>query len=344
MKRIISWILIVIFSLIIVILQSILLIKPGVSDISKGNSIKELSSDDIANEKKKIKQKYLDLAKEIDEKYITKEAELEEEYEVKEKEIDAKYTKQMLEDGWFEDQSKKNDEKSKLSREKSDKSLNFFTQKYEEKRSLSSLQNDEIEKLNNYNSERFSLIVKGVVKVSGALFIIAVFFIWILAQINKVIRSKNKVKESWAQIEVFLKRRYDLIPNIVSTIKGYTKYESKTLETVIEARTEALNTQDKAKEIELNNTISKDVNQILLLEESYPDLKANDNYLSLQEELRNTEDEISNAREGYNKSVLRYQNLIETIPTNIFSNILGYEDELFFSIDEKESNSPEINF
>lgn len=342
MKKKCSWFLVIVISLIVIVLPSILLIKPGIGDINDGNLIKKLTSDEITEEKNKITQKYLDLSKELDEKYIAKEAELDKEYEDKESTIDAKYNKQMLEDGWFEEQSKKNDEKSKLNREKSQKSLDLFTQKQSEKKALSDNEEDEIADLSEYNSERSLLIIKGIFKIACAILIMAIFFGWVFAQINKVIRNKNRVKESWAQIEVFLKKRYDLIPNIVSTIKGYTSHESTTLEKVIENRTEALQTHDKAKEIELNKNISKDVNQLLLLGEAYPDLKANENYLSLQEELKNIENEIASARERYNKVVLRYQNTIQTIPTNIFASILGYKEELFFSTDDNET--PTVSF
>lgn len=343
MKKLIPWTLVILVTVLVIGLPSYFLIIPGKNELKSGLNIKELTSEDILNEKNNITQKYLTLSSETDKKYLTKESELEAEYKEKLDIISAKYTKKMGEDGWFEEQKKINEEKSVLDREKSSKSMTLFTEKNSEKQAL--LESERIEKnsIDDKNTERTNLIRNGIIKIVIASIVMIIYTIWIISQVNKLIRNKNKVKESWSQIEVALKKRYDLIPNLVSIVKGFAKHESATLEKVTNMRTFAIKTHDKAKEIELNNNISKEVSQIMLLSEAYPDLKSNENFLSLQTELRNTENEISDARELYNKSVLKYQNTIQSIPTNIFANIMGYENELFFSIEEEEKEAPKID-
>ena len=145
---------------------------------------------------------------------------------------------------------------------------------------------------------------------------------------NKLVNSRNKVKDQWAQIDVQLKRRADLIPNLVETVKGYAKHEKNTLTEVIEA----------------NNQLTGALNKLFALSESYPELKANQNFISLQNDLKDTEDKISYARQFYNDTVLTYNNLVQMFPSNIVANMFKFEVYEFFKIEEKEKEVPKVSF
>lgn len=157
---------------------------------------------------------------------------------------------------------------------------------------------------------------------------------------NSLISKRNNVKESFSGIEVQLKRRYDLIPNIVNTVKAYAKHESSTFEAITKARTEAMQSgstiHDKAKaENEVTNTLKS----LFAISENYPDLKANQNFLNLQNELSDTEDKLSSARRFYNNSVKSLNTAIESIPTNIIASIFHFKKEEFFEIAKEEKES-----
>ncbi len=366
MKKFISWSFLIIVSIVIVLVSGYLLIQPGINDIKVANKIKIMSNEEITAAKKQIEEKYIDENEKLNQKYIILEKELEDEYALKEdeiskkydtleKELEKKYTKNMRDSKWYEEQTqlmneksalhkKENQESMSLTKEKMTKSSNLWQQKNTEQETLSKLKSNEITKINNHNNERKSIYLAGVFKIIAAIILIVIYISWVIRQFNKIITSKNRVKGNWSQIEVGLKRRYDLIPNLVATIKGLTKHESKTLEKITKIRTQALSSKNKQQEINLNNNMTEQINQILLLAEKYPTLKSNENYLKLQDELRNTEDEIAQARGNYNNAVLHYQNLIKSIPTNLFAIILGYKDELFFDIDDKEKELPKVDF
>ena len=151
--------------------------------------------------------------------------------------------------------------------------------------------------------------------------IVIVIVLWIVTTYNRLITLRNRVRDQWAQIDVQLKRRFDLIPNLVNTIKGYTKHESETLENVIKARNTFLNANTKEEEIKANGELTNAMTKLFALSESYPDLKANTNFMDLQKELDETEDKIMSARQFYNDTVMIYNNKIETIPSNIVASI-----------------------
>lgn len=161
---------------------------------------------------------------------------------------------------------------------------------------------------------------------------------------NKLVNSRNKVKDQWAQIDVQLKRRADLIPNLVETVKGYAKHEKNTLTEVIEARNKFVSAGSINEEIEANNQLTDALNKLFALSESYPELKANQNFISLQNDLKDTEDKISYARQFYNDTVLTYNNLVQMFPSNIIANMFKFEVYEFFKIEEKEKEVPKVSF
>lgn len=175
--------------------------------------------------------------------------------------------------------------------------------------------------------------------------IIVVIGFYVVSLYNGLVKLRNQVKNAWSQIDVQLKRRHDLIPNLIETVKGYMKHEKETLENITEARSAAMSAgsvADKAKaETQLNGAMSK----FFVVVENYPDLKANQNFLSLQEELTSTENKISFSRQNYNDQVLFYNNKIQMFPSNIVAGMFGFKEEVFFEIEEpKEREVPNVQF
>lgn len=182
----------------------------------------------------------------------------------------------------------------------------------------------------------------GVIILIIVIVVIALFLISIY---NSLVKLRNQVKNAWAQIDVQLKRRHDLIPNLIETVKGYMTHERETLENITKARSQAVQAEgigDKAKaEGELTSALGK----FNLVVENYPDLKANQNFLSLQEELTSTENKISFSRQNYNDQVLFYNNKIQMFPSNIVAGMFKFNEEEFFEIaDEKEKEVPKVSF
>ena len=177
------------------------------------------------------------------------------------------------------------------------------------------------------------------------LLIVVVLGIYVASCYNKLILNRNKVKDSWAQIDVQLKRRADLIPNLVETVKGYAKHEKETLEEVIKARNSFNTASTIEEEIEANNQITGALNRLFALSEAYPELKANANFMSLQTDLKDVEDKISYARQFYNDIVLTYNNAVEMFPSNIIANMFNFKKEKFFEIENaKEKEAPKVSF
>ena len=152
------------------------------------------------------------------------------------------------------------------------------------------------------------------------------------------------VKDQWAQIEVLLKRRADLIPNIVETVKGYASHEKETLENVISARNKAVSANTPESEMKANGELTQALGRLFALAEAYPDLKANTNFMQLQDELKNTEDKIAYARQFYNDAVLKYKNKLEMFPSNIIANMFGFKPEPFFEANEVDKEVPQVKF
>ena len=174
--------------------------------------------------------------------------------------------------------------------------------------------------------------------------IVIVLAIWITGVYNSLVMLRNKVKDQWAQIDVYLKRRFDLIPNLVETVKGYAKHEQETLEKVIQARNSAVSAQTPEEEMKANGELTQALSRLFALTEAYPDLKANTNFTKLQDELTETENKIAYARQFYNDTVLSYKNKLEMFPSNIIANIFNFKPEPFFEVDSKERENVQVKF
>ncbi len=184
-----------------------------------------------------------------------------------------------------------------------------------------------------------------IVVVALALFLVILY--------NSLVTMRVRVDEAWSDIDVQLKRRYDLIPNLVETVKGYAKHESQTLEAVIDARSKAAQVTvdaahatdaDMQKLSEAQNGLTGALGRLFALAESYPDLKANQNFLQLQNDLTDTEDKIQAARRFYNGTVRDYNTKVETVPSNIVASIFGFTKRAFFEIGESERGNVKVQF
>lgn len=166
---------------------------------------------------------------------------------------------------------------------------------------------------------------------------------------NSLVMAKQRVKEAWSTTQTQLKRRYDLIPNLIETVKGYAKHESQTLEKVTEARASAMNTQEpSAKKTQEENMLTGALKSVFALSENYPDLKANQNFLELQQELSDTETKIQATRQFYNTMVLSLNTKIQMFPSNMIAGMFGFKPEQFFELDENEkaaaNTAPKVSF
>jgi len=172
--------------------------------------------------------------------------------------------------------------------------------------------------------------------------VIILLVLIIIGLYNGLIRLKNRVSEASSDMDVQMKRRYDLIPNLVETVKGYAAHEKETLDRVISARTQAMNTgsADPAQKVAAENALSSTLKSIFALAESYPDLKANQNFLELQRELTDTEDKIMASRRFYNTNVRDFNTKLQVFPTNIIGKMLGFTDFKFFEVTEAKEKEP----
>ena len=181
-----------------------------------------------------------------------------------------------------------------------------------------------------------------VLIIIGAIVLLLIFYV--VGVYNGLVNLRNMVKDQWAQIEVLLKRRADLIPNIVETVKGYASHEKETLENVISARNKAVSANTPESEMKANGELTQALGRLFALAEAYPDLKANTNFMQLQDELKNTEDKIAYARQFYNDAVLKYKNKLEMFPSNIIANMFGFKPEPFFEANEVDKEVPQVKF
>ncbi len=170
--------------------------------------------------------------------------------------------------------------------------------------------------------------------------IIGVFLFWVVLTYNRLITIKNRVKEAWADIEVQLRRRYDLIPNLVETVKGYASHEREVFERVTEARTKAMGAQTLKEKGEAENVLSGALKTLFAVSENYPVLRASENFLELQRELRDTEDKIQAARRFYNGNVRDLNIKIESFPVNLIASNFGFKQAEFFEIEEAAAKEP----
>ena len=180
----------------------------------------------------------------------------------------------------------------------------------------------------------------------GLSLLLAVVFLGVLGVFlyNAVIKLKNKCNEAWADIDTQLKRRYDLIPNLVETVKGYASHESQTLEKVVQARTAAMNAQSIKEKEQAENMLSDTLKSIFALSEQYPELKANQNFLDLQKTLKEIEEHIQMSRRYYNATVRDFNTKIQTFPNNIFAKMFSFKDREFFQATDEEKQNTKVSF
>ncbi len=173
---------------------------------------------------------------------------------------------------------------------------------------------------------------------------IVALVIWIIAVFNALITLRNRTQEAWSDIDVQLKRRYDLIPNLVETVKGYARHEAGTFEKVTLARAAAMNAQGAAARAEAENALSQTLKSLFALAENYPDLKASQNFLQLQDDLKDAEDKIQAARRFYNANVRDFNTKIEVFPNNLIASNLNFKKYEFFEIAEAERQNVQVKF
>jgi LemA protein len=173
-----------------------------------------------------------------------------------------------------------------------------------------------------------------------ALGLVAVVLLWAIVVFNRLVALRNRVDNGWSQIDVQLRRRYDLIPNLVEAVKGYATHERETFERVTAARQAAIAASGVAGQAEAENVLTAGLRQLLAVVEAYPDLKANENFLALQEELTGTESKIAYARQFYNDQVMRLNTAIQSFPASVIAGLFHFESREFFEIDDPSARGP----
>ena len=324
--------------------------------------------------------KYDALKVSIEEKYDNLEKEIEEKYKKEEKEINNKINdnnvlknKEFFANGLSKKYYELSDKGTELYKEKS----SLDTKKREEKREneikekkeindnegnktneletiesnkkyeltrLSQKKESEIFEINNIKKNKSEIRTIGLKRIFSGCIIILIPFIYAIIVFNKLTKLLNVVKEKWSQIDVLLKQRADLIPNIVETVKGYSLHEKSALTKIIKARNQIVKAKTKEDEINANKDLNTAISRLFVLQEDYPELKADANFINLQNNLSEIEENISFKREDYNKAVLKYKNKLEMFPSNIVASLFNFKPELFFNIDENEKENININF
>ncbi len=193
----------------------------------------------------------------------------------------------------------------------------------------------------------FLISTGGIIGIVIAVLVVLLIF-WIVIVYNKLIQMRNKVRNGWSQIDVQLKRRFDLIPNLAETVKGYAEMEKGIFEDFAKARglyAQASQTGDVAQAAEANATLGGTLSRLLMVQERYPDLKANTNFQEMMKQLKDTEDKISYSRQFYNDTVLNYNNKLEVFPNNIIAGMFKFELAKFFEVsDEVQREAPKVKF
>ncbi len=176
--------------------------------------------------------------------------------------------------------------------------------------------------------------------------LVVVFGLYLMGTYNGLVRARNEVKNAWSAIDVQLKRRYDLIPNLIETVQGYAGHERQTLEAVTKARQQAISFTGSVEErAKVENVLTQTLRSLFAVAEAYPDLKANQNFMALQEELANTENKIGFSRQFYNDAAMRYKNRTEIFPSNIIAGMFNFKAEPFFQTEAPaERTAPQVKF
>lgn len=176
--------------------------------------------------------------------------------------------------------------------------------------------------------------------ILGVLILVFLF----VGYFNRIVRAENRIDNAWGQIDVQLRRRAELIPNLIETVKGYAKHEREVLENVTKARSALMSAQTPQQGIDADNMLERALGKLFAVAEAYPDLKANTNFLQLQDELTHTENKVAFARQRYNDVVLEYNNTIETFPGNIFAGLMGKKEKEMLQIPPETREVPKVSF
>lgn len=174
--------------------------------------------------------------------------------------------------------------------------------------------------------------------------IAVVILIWVVAKYNQLVGLRNRIENAWSQIDVQLKRRADLIPNLVETVKGYASHESDVFENVTKARSALMGAHGAKEAAEAQNQVTDALKSLFAVAEAYPELKANENFMMLQEELSGTASKIAFSRQFYNDTVMAYNTLIQSFPTNIISNSFGFKEREYFPVDDASREDVKVQF
>ncbi|HPE15129.1 MAG TPA: LemA family protein [Bacilli bacterium] len=172
--------------------------------------------------------------------------------------------------------------------------------------------------------------------------LVALLLIYVFVTYNSLIQLSNKVKEAFATMDVYLKKRWDLIPNIVETVKGYAKHEKDTLESVINLRNGAYDKMSQSDKIDANEKLTAGISKLMMLAENYPDLKANQNFMDLSSQLTKVEDDIANSRKYYNAVVRNMNDKVQMFPSNIFAGLFGFKEKKFYEANESERENVKV--
>lgn len=174
--------------------------------------------------------------------------------------------------------------------------------------------------------------------------VIIVLILWGIALYNGLVRSRMQTKESWSQIDVQLKRRNDLIPNLIETVKGYAAYEEKTFTKITELRQQVADAKTPAEAMHASNALTNQLSNLIAVAENYPDLKANNSFIKLQDELTNTENKIAYSRQLFNTTTANYNVKLETFPSNLIAGMFGFKPSQFLETPEEEKDVPKVTF
>lgn len=350
-----------------------------IDEINEMYSEKEVEINDKYLElEKETDEKYNPMIESITAEYDKEENEIKEKYKELEKEYDSKIDKNKAEqsneffkNGLSEKYNNITSEIMRLSKEKNQLTFDESNEimaldkekeeelakvnksKNEELNSINKNKTDELKRFNESKANEINEINKRnennkILKYKSILYVIIGFVIillpvlYIIVVFNKLTKLYNNVKEKWSSVDILLKQRVDLIPNIVECVKEYSEYEKDTLVDVTKARNEVLNATNKEEELNANKHLENIVDRLFALKESYPELRANKNFMDLQDNLSDLENNISIRRSEYNKSVLDYKNKMETFPSNIIANIFKFKEELFFEIDKEDKENPQV--
>jgi LemA protein len=183
-----------------------------------------------------------------------------------------------------------------------------------------------------------------VIPVIILVVVLVLLALYVIASYNGLVSLRNRIENAWAQIDVQLKRRYDLIPNLVETVKGYASHERETLDAVIQARNAGMTAEGPHDQAEAENVLSGALKSLFALSEAYPDLKANQNFAQLQEELTGTEGRIAYARQFYNDTVYRYNTKVQSFPANILANMFRFSEREYFQADDESRGPTQVSF